>query len=187
MALAQRWPHSESEMGERIRRHDWTATPLGAPEAWPATLRLLVETVLEAPLPMCILWGEADIQLYNDAHARLIGSRHPAELGAPACRGWQESWALLAPACDRARRGEARLLESERLRLERDGQAYDAWFDLALSPIRGSEGGICGLLLCLRETTQQIRTEERLSQAALRHQPRAARPGTGAAVAPGRA
>jgi len=170
MALAQRWPHSESEMGERIRRHDWTATPLGAPEAWPATLRLLVETVLEAPLPMCILWGEADIQLYNDAHARLIGSRHPAELGAPACRGWQESWALLAPACDRARRGEARLLESERLRLERDGQSYDAWFDLALSPIRGSEGGICGLLLCLRETTQQIRTEERLSQAALRHQ-----------------
>lgn len=86
MALAQRWPHSESEMGERIRRHDWTATPLGAPEAWPATLRLLVETVLEAPLPMCILWGEADIQLYNDAHARLIGSRHPAELGGPACK-----------------------------------------------------------------------------------------------------
>ena len=88
MPTAERWPHSSSEMGERIRRYDWQVTPLGPPADWPAALRLLVDTILDAPGPMCILWGEDNIQLYNDAHARLIGRRHPAELGSPACGTW---------------------------------------------------------------------------------------------------
>src|SRR3546814_3788176 len=82
---AEFWPHSHSEMSERIRRHDWGATALGTPDAWPASLRLLLDTILEAPLPMCILWGDQALQLYNDAHAALIGDRHPDELGQPAC------------------------------------------------------------------------------------------------------
>ncbi|GCA56341.1 hypothetical protein PSCT_02541 [Pseudomonas sp. SCT] len=85
---AELWPHSHSEMSERIRRFDWGATVLGAPDTWPPALRLLLDTLLEAPLPMCILWGEQALQLYNDAHAALIGDRHPAELGQPACHRW---------------------------------------------------------------------------------------------------
>lgn len=69
---AELWPQSHSEMSERIRRHDWGVTVLGVPDSWPAALRLLLETVLEAPVPMCILWGEQALQLYNDAHAALI-------------------------------------------------------------------------------------------------------------------
>ncbi|MCF7200939.1 PAS domain-containing hybrid sensor histidine kinase/response regulator [Pseudomonas oligotrophica] len=170
MAAVQRWPYSESEMGERIRHHDWSAGALGASADWPAALRQLVDTILEAPLPMCILWGEDGLQLYNDAHASLLGARHPAALGAPAEVTWQASWGLLAPACTRARGGQASLLHNQCLRLERDGEVRDAWLDLALSPIRDADGNSAGLLLCLRETTQQLRTEQRLSQAAQHHQ-----------------
>ena len=109
---AEFWPHSQSEMSERIRRHAWSESVLGPLDSWPQTLRLLLDTILEAPLPMCILWGDQALQLYNDAHARLIGDRHPAELGMPACRRWGATWELLAPACDRARRGEPRTLRN---------------------------------------------------------------------------
>jgi len=110
-------------MSERIRRHDWGVTVLGVPDSWPAALRLLLETVLEAPVPMCILWGEQALQLYNDAHAALIGDRHPAELGQPACRRWGATWELLNPACDAARRGEPRLLRNQHVAIERGGAA----------------------------------------------------------------
>ncbi|MCQ4233912.1 PAS domain-containing protein [Pseudomonas stutzeri] len=169
MPTAERWPHSSSEMGERIRQHDWQVTPLGPPANWPAALRLLVDTILDAPGPMCILWGEDNIQLYNDAHARLIGRRHPAELGTPACGTWGATWELLEPACDGARRGEARLLHNRHMLIERHDDAEDAWFDMALSPIRDSRGAIAGLLLCLNETSERMRSEARLSQTALRY------------------
>ncbi|MHA6640272.1 hybrid sensor histidine kinase/response regulator [Stutzerimonas frequens] len=166
---AEFWPHSQSEMSERIRRHAWNESVLGPLDSWPQTLRLLLDTILEAPLPMCILWGDQALQLYNDAHARLIGDRHPAELGMPACRRWGATWELLAPACDRARRGEPRTLRNQQLAVERDGQQVEAWFDLALSPIRNEPHGIGGLLLCLSETSERVRTETRLSQTALHY------------------
>ncbi|WP_312395532.1 hybrid sensor histidine kinase/response regulator [Stutzerimonas kunmingensis] len=166
---AEFWPHSHSEMSERIRRHDWGATALGTPDAWPASLRLLLDTILEAPLPMCILWGDQAQQLYNDAHAALIGDRHPAELGQPACHRWGATWTLLEPACDTARRGEPRVLRNQQLVIERDGAPVEAWFDLALSPIRNASHGIGGLLLCLSETSERVRTETRLSQTALHY------------------
>ncbi|EIK54556.1 sensory box histidine kinase/response regulator [Stutzerimonas stutzeri TS44] len=169
MPTAERWPHSSSEMGERIRQHDWQASPLGPPANWPAALRLLLDTILDAPGPMCILWGADNVQLYNDAHARLIGRRHPAELGSPACDTWGATWELLEPACDSARRGEARLLHNRHLLIERHDEPEDAWFDMALSPIRDSRGEIAGLLLCLNETSERMRSEARLSQTALRY------------------
>ncbi|MCQ4295914.1 PAS domain-containing protein [Pseudomonas stutzeri] len=166
---AELWPHSHSEMSERIRRYDWGATALDAPDTWPAALRLLLDTILEAPLPMCILWGDQALQLYNDAHAALIGDRHPGELGQPACHRWGATWELLDPACDTARRGEPRVLRNQQLAIERQGELVEAWFDLALSPIRDEPHHIGGLLLCLSETSERVRTETRLSQTALHY------------------
>ena len=166
---AELWPHSHSEMSERIRRFNWGATVLGATDTWPPALRLLLDTMLEAPLPMCILWGDQALQLYNDAHAALIGDRHPTELGQPACHRWGMTWELLAPACDTARRGEPRVLRNQQLVVDREGVQAQAWFDLALSPIRVTPHSIGGLLLCLSETSERVRTETRLSQTALHY------------------
>ena len=141
-------------MSERIRRHDWSATPLGPIEGWPVSLRSLLDTLLDAPLPMCVLWGESGLQLYNDAHARLIGAHHPAALGTPVAETWGPVWPELIEARERNEPSHACLLRNHRLSSDGTSQGAAAWFDLALSPIRDGER-IAGQLLCLRPSDEQ--------------------------------
>ena len=54
-------------MAARMRAHDWSATALGPPEAWPAALAALVSVVLQAATPMAVYWGPDLAVLYNDA------------------------------------------------------------------------------------------------------------------------
>jgi hypothetical protein len=58
------------EMGGLTRAYDWSATPIGAPDAWPQSLRTAVRILLNTNHPMFIWWGEALIQFYNDAYRR---------------------------------------------------------------------------------------------------------------------
>lgn len=147
------WPAGSSEMSGRIRNHDWSATPLGPIADWPASLRVLLDTLLETPLPMCVLWGDSGVQLYNDAHAVLIGGFHPAALGAPVAVTWSEIWPALIDACNGNERSQACLLRNQLL--PEGGALRGAWFDLALSPIR-DDRRIAGRLLCLRHSEEQM-------------------------------
>ena len=40
-----------------IRAHDWSSTPLGAPENWPQSLKLAVRIMLTSRQPFWIGWG----------------------------------------------------------------------------------------------------------------------------------
>jgi PAS domain S-box-containing protein len=148
------WPGGSNEMSGRIRAHDWRATPLGPIDCWPASLRMLLDTLLEAPLPMCVLWGESGLQLYNDAHAALIGHRHPAALGEPVSTTWRAVWPELIEAREAGDPQQARLLRNHRLSEQATPNAPAAWFDLALSPIRDGRA-VVGQLLCLRYSEEQ--------------------------------
>ncbi|MET0293411.1 MAG: HWE histidine kinase domain-containing protein [Phenylobacterium sp.] len=112
------------EMGDRIRRFDWAATPLGAPETWPEALQSAVRLILATRQPMLIWWGEALIQIYNSAYAAVLGSRHPAWLGRPGKATWGERWPFVEPGVHRALAG-------------RGGPVGEAW-DLA--PLGEGEG-----------------------------------------------
>ena len=155
------WPHDNSDMSGRIRRHDWSVTPLGPINSWPVSLRVLLDTLLEAPLPMCVLWGDSGVQLYNDAHAALIGDRHPAALGASVTSTWGEIWAALVDACNGHQRSQACLLRNHCLPGE--GASDGVWLDLTLSPIRDGQE-IAGQLLCLRSSEEEAlrRSEEKI-------------------------
>jgi PAS domain S-box-containing protein len=85
------WPVHEGELAERIRSHEWAATPLGPLENWSVRLRTLVELMLDSPEPTCLLWGRSAIHLYNDAYIPLLHVRHPHALGRPFEQVWLES------------------------------------------------------------------------------------------------
>src|SRR3954467_10407863 len=94
---------SEGEMARQCRAFDWGATPLGAPDGWPLSLRAAVRMALECPFPIN-LWCGPELQLiYNDAYIPLLGAKHPASLGRPGMEVWGEIWPQIAPLFERIR------------------------------------------------------------------------------------
>src|SRR4051812_16522273 len=76
--------------GAMIARYDWATTPLGPLNAWPQSLKTVTAILLRSPAPMALLWGEDGVMIYNDAYAKLAGSRHPHLLGAKLRDAWPE-------------------------------------------------------------------------------------------------
>ena len=51
------------EMARLTRDYNWAASPLGAMEQWPPTLRNTVGLLLSSKFPMFLWWGNEMIQV----------------------------------------------------------------------------------------------------------------------------
>jgi hypothetical protein len=65
--------------------HDWSASPLGAPETWPQSLRSVVGLLLGSKFPMFVAWGDELGFLYNDPYAEILGAKPKSGLISPPC------------------------------------------------------------------------------------------------------
>ena len=81
---------ADSAMRELVSAYDWSKTPLGPQQTWPASLRLAVELVLASGFPMAVRWGPEQVSIYNDAYAGILGDKHPRALGRPLREVWPE-------------------------------------------------------------------------------------------------
>ena len=150
-------------MRERVARLDWSATPIGAPSAWPHALRATVATLLASRYPMILTWGPAYTQLYNDGYAALIGDKHPAALGTDIRVTLAEAWDVLGPVITHVMAtGEASWLPALLLLLERAGYREESYFDVSHAPAQDDEGRIAGMLAVCSEVTQQVLADRRL-------------------------
>jgi hypothetical protein len=107
------------EMGARMRAHDWSTSPLGSPETWPTSLRVLVRVMLKAKQAMFIAWGPDLAFLYNDAYAPIFGVKHPQALGRPFAEVWSDIWLQIKPFVDSTLAGEASWHEDLLIPMER--------------------------------------------------------------------
>ena len=73
-----------------ISEFDWSKTPLGPIETWPASLKTTVGLILGSPLAIVTLWGEQGTMIYNDAYSKFAAARHPRLLGSAVREGWPE-------------------------------------------------------------------------------------------------
>ena len=153
--------HSMRLVYERL---DWSATPLGPRDSWPALLRLVVDLCLDSEFPVQISWGPDLLVLYNDAYIPLLGAeKHPWALGRPASEvGWH-----LWPANEQQLRevmetGRPYHSGDQRLIINRHGYPEEAFFTFSLSAIRDTDGTIVGLFNAITETTQHLLYERRL-------------------------
>ena len=71
-------------MGALMLAHDWSSTPLGPIEGWPAALRMQVSFLLANRFPILLWWGPTFCSIYNDAYAPILGTKHPWALGRPS-------------------------------------------------------------------------------------------------------
>lgn len=153
------------EMAILMRSHDWSNTPLGPVENWSQSLRTIVSTMLASRFAHTILWGEDDIQLYNDAMIAIYGAYHPRALGQPVRETWSEIWESQAkPLCESVRTtGVAVFAEDTLNPVLRFGYLEETYFTNCYSPIRDETDKVSGILCTTTETTQQVIGQRRLT------------------------
>ncbi|AWN38919.1 histidine kinase [Methylobacterium radiodurans] len=151
-------------MAGLIRRHDWAATPVGPIEAWPQSLKVIVDLLLPCSFAMVALWGPHLIQIYNDAYRDLMGAKHPGGLGQSASECWHEITAITAPIYERVQAGETVTVQDASFPITRNGQREDAWFSLSYSPLRDESRSVAGILLTVADATRQHRAEGALHE-----------------------
>ena len=145
-------------MGALFRAHDWGATPLGPPEAWPQALKTAVDIMLSSKFPMFAAWGPELIFLYNDSYIEVLGSKHPA-LAKRFEDIWREIWDEIGPLAERAIAGEATYHERFPLLMNRKGYDEQTWFTFSYSPLRGDGGAIEGMFCACVEISDIVRAE----------------------------
>lgn len=144
-ARFQAWPFAPTPLGERIRRLDWSATPLN--RSWPPELRAQVDMVLEAAPAQLLLWGASlTVVAYSPGYAGLPGG-WPDVLGRRFAEVAPELARALGPQIDAARAGGRAWTD----RGWHDPGGGGATFDYGVSPVRGSGGEVAGVVLTALE------------------------------------
>jgi PAS domain S-box-containing protein len=143
------------EMGALMRAYDWSASPLGAPETWPQSLRTAVRILLNTNHPMFIWWGERLVQFYNDAYRQTMGpERHPSALGQGGRECWAEIWHVIGPQIEQVMSGGgATWHENQLIPVTRHGRLEQVYWTYGYSPI-DEDDGIGGVLVVCRDVTR---------------------------------
>ena len=144
---APRFLTAPGDLGAQILAFDWSATPLGAIEDWPQSLKTVVSLMLSSRQPMWVGWGAEATFLYNDAYVDVLSmAKHPWALGRPAAEVWSEIWDICGPLADRVfAQGEATLADDVRLFMSRGDFLEETFFSFSYSPVRDESGNVAGL------------------------------------------
>ena len=147
----------------RMRALDWSATPLGAPAAWPQSLKTVVRLMLDSRYAMWLAWGPRLTFFCNDAYLPTVGTRDSWVLGASARDVWSEIWPEIGPRIDRVlTTGSATWDEGLLLFLERRGFAEETYHTFSYSPVHDDAGAVQGMLCVVTEDTAKRLGERRL-------------------------
>ncbi|WP_375381088.1 PAS domain S-box protein [uncultured Sphingomonas sp.] len=158
-----------SELGRRIRDHDWQSTPMGKPEQWPVALKALLGVMVDGNQPMFIVWGEEQTLFYNDGYAELLGDKHPEALGHPLLEVWHEIAEDLRPLAAQAYAGTPVHDDDITLWMERHGHREETHFAFGYTPIRSEGGRVDGFFCATTEITGQIMAERRVRESEARN------------------
>jgi signal transduction histidine kinase/CheY-like chemotaxis protein len=159
------FPAGGSFMGNLIRAKDWSATPLGPVEAWPMSLRMMVNFLLANRFPLLLWWGPQYLSIYNDAYRPVLGNKHPDALGQPVSECWSEIWHILQPLIDTPfNGGPPTWMEDLALEINRHGFMEETHFTVAYSPVpdESAPRGIGGVLATVHEITEKVIGERRV-------------------------
>ena len=153
-----------SELARLMRAFDWESTSIGAPEAWPKSLRTAVGIMLTSRQPIWIGWGRELIYLYNDPYKSIIGGKHPWALGKPASVVWREIWHDIGPMLSRAMgENEGTYVEDQLLIMERNGYPEETYYTFSYSPIPADDGAVGGIFCANSDDTQRVIGERQLA------------------------
>ena len=152
------------ELGKRIRRHDWSATPLGPLSDWPQPLRSAVSLCVRSQFPTIIHWGWPDlVVLYNDAFIPLAGDKHPTALGTRLFDSWPELRPTIESMLEGVfTTGQAALSKDLLHVYRRSGYFEERYLTASFNPIVLDAGNVGGSFTLIDDTTDRVIGERRL-------------------------
>ncbi len=151
------------EMAGRFASFDWSGTPLGPVEQWPASLRTTCAMMLRSRFPMLLSWGEELVMLYNDAFIPALGAKHPAALGGRLAEQFAEVWDEVGPMQRSVLAGgEATYFEDLPRTIERGQGPEETFFTFSYSHVPATDGP-GGVLAVLAITTGKVVGARRLA------------------------
>jgi len=134
---------------ESLAHQDWTRCELGPPAAWPHSLRLTVDIMLNTPLPMLLVWGRQQLMLFNQAYVTLAGNSSAVPPGGAVPAIPPSAWSWNPQAIASAWDGHSQHFARQHLPLWRGGQIQHSLFDLHYTPVSGDDGKVAGILCTL--------------------------------------
>ncbi|MFF7651175.1 SpoIIE family protein phosphatase [Streptomyces sp. NPDC007983] len=151
-------------LGRMMSAIDWSATPLGATDAWPPRLVEALRIVLFSEQPMALFWGPDYTMLYNEGYMAIIGSKHPGALGRFGRDVFPENWELsAAPLFESVWESRKPSLVTDRpFVIQRRGFLEQSYFDISFQPLLLEDGTVGGVLCVVTETTARVLSERRL-------------------------
>ena len=167
------------ELGARMRALDWTATPLGAVETWPQSLRSVVSMLLPSKAQSPVLGTRVRRPLQRRVPPRL--RRQTSGRARPSrARSLGRDLGYAASRAPRrvVRTGEAFWAQDFLFLIERHGFAEETYFDVSYDPVRVESGGVGGVYCIVTETTERVVGERRMAllrELAARQTPRRGR------------
>jgi PAS domain S-box-containing protein len=157
-----------SEMADRIRAHDWGATPLGSIEDWSEPLVTTVNLMLHSPFPTVLLWGPEMVFLYNDAAIPTLTGKHPSALGGLYRDVFHEAWDLVSAdmkAC--FYQGVTAVRDNVFIPIFLNGVLEDHYWSYSLIPVYENTR-IAGVYDVYRNTTEIVMGTRRLHESETR-------------------
>ncbi|MFD1704751.1 HWE histidine kinase domain-containing protein [Methylopila henanensis] len=146
-------------MARRIRDHDWSATPLGPVEGWPAPLKAALGICLNSSYPTAVYWGPELRLLYNDAWRPVADDRHPLALGRPAAEVWPDIWHVVGDQFAHVvATGKGFSTFDQMLPMRRGASVVETYWDYSITPIFDERGAIAGVFNQGVETTDRVQT-----------------------------
>lgn len=155
------------EMGELIRKKDWSKTSLGVPESWPQSLITYLGIILNSGFPMFLFWGPDLICFYNDAYRPSLGNngKHPNILGERAEDYWQEIWHIIKPLIDQVlTTGQPSWAEDQLIPIFRNSTIEDVYWTFSYSAVFDENYKAAGVFVTCYETTEKVKAFKNLEQ-----------------------
>ncbi|QWT21881.1 PAS domain S-box protein [Bacillus sp. NP157] len=154
----------DSVTAAEIREIDWSTTPLGPVEGWPAALRTMLATMFATPRPMYMAVEPGQLFFFNDLYRPMLGERVDGAIGKTFRELWADVWDDVYAYAERALAGEGTMLMDLPLRMTRHGVGEETSWTFSCSPLRDEHGRVFGLYAITNETTRAVRSTQALRE-----------------------
>jgi PAS domain S-box-containing protein len=167
------WLAGQGGWAATVAAHEWSVTPLGPIESWPAELRSAVSLCVNAAIPMAIWWGPDLTVIPNLAARPVFGEeRFAAALGRPVSQVWPDALPRIRSEMAELMAGGTAFFDQDSLApYDRDVAGQETFLSYSYTPISDPQGRVLGVLCIFTETTSQVLARRRADTiAGLGHQ-----------------